>query len=167
MLPCKGFSGIKKMLILNNSLSTMMRKYAVYILQCSDNSYYTGVTNNVERRVFEHNTSTNEHSYTYSRRPAVLVFVRDFTYIDQAIEAEKQIKGWSRRKKEAIIQGNWNELPALSSCQNESHSKNNKGSFDSAQDDRGHFDSAQDDRVTSTPLRMTEELPLRAGHSRG
>lgn len=76
-----------------------MDSYSVYILKCSDDSYYTEVTNNVDRRVYEHNNSKDEHSYTYSRRPAILVFVYNFNNINQAIEVEKQIKGWSRKKK--------------------------------------------------------------------
>ena len=98
--------------------------YSVYILKCSDNSYYTGVTNDLERRVFEHNNSADKRSYTFRRRPAILVYSVDFTDINQAIAIEKQIKGWSRKKKEAIINNNWNALPKLAECQNKTHFKN-------------------------------------------
>lgn len=93
--------------------------FYVYILKCADNSYYTGVTNNLELRIKQHNIGLNPSSYTYSRRPVELVFMNEFKYIDQAIAFEKQIKGWSRRKKEAIIQNEWGELKELASCKNE------------------------------------------------
>ena len=91
-----------------------MKTYYVYILKCSDNSYYTGVTNNIERRLFEHNSGFNVGCYTYNRRPLELVFVTEFNDINQAIAFEKQVKGWSRKKKEAIINNRWEDLPELS-----------------------------------------------------
>lgn len=93
---------------------TSLKNYTVYILKCSDNSYYVGVTNDIERRVFEHNNSENKKSYTYSRRPVKLVFSQHFQYINQAIEFEKQVKGWRRAKKEALINEEWHLLPELS-----------------------------------------------------
>lgn len=91
-----------------------MKIYYVYIVKCSDNSYYTGLTNDVERRVNEHNSGLNPESYTHIRRPVELVFCYEFNDVNQAIIFEKQIKGWSRKKKEAIINDNWNLLPELS-----------------------------------------------------
>jgi len=91
-----------------------MNQYFVYILLCADNSYYTGVTNDMERRIDEHESGLNPESYTHERRPVKLVFCERFTEITQAIAFEKQIKGWTRKKKEAIINGNWELLPALS-----------------------------------------------------
>ena len=88
--------------------------YHVYILQCSDGSYYTGVTNNIERRLIEHQSGENKGCYTYRRRPVKLVFNYVFNDVNQAIAFEKQVKGWSRIKKEAIINGNWELLPELS-----------------------------------------------------
>jgi putative endonuclease len=93
--------------------------FYVYILLCSCGSYYTGVTNNLVRRFFEHNNSTDISSYTYSRRPLKLVYFQTFKYILNAIAREKQIKKWSRAKKEALITGNYNVLHELSSCKNE------------------------------------------------
>ena len=72
-----------------------LKSYYVYIVKCSDNSYYTGVTNNVDGRVWEHNNSTDEAAYTYSRRPIVLKYVESFEDVNVAISREKQIKGWS------------------------------------------------------------------------
>lgn len=100
-----------------------MKRYFVYILECSDKSYYTGVTNNLERRVLEHKSGLNPDCYTYSRRPVELVFYVDFQFIKDAIEFEKQVKGWSRKKKEAIINDNWEKLKSLSECKNNSSHK--------------------------------------------
>ncbi|MCH8157390.1 MAG: GIY-YIG nuclease family protein [Nitrospinae bacterium] len=91
-----------------------MKKYFVYILKCSDNSYYTGVTNNVEKRVSEHQEGWIKECYTYNKRPVQLVFQEEFRLVDQAIQSEKQIKGWSRKKKEALIRGDYDQLPELS-----------------------------------------------------
>lgn len=91
-----------------------MKTYYVYILICSDNSYYTGITNNLERREAEHNEGNSGVAYTYSRRPVRLAWWTEFSNPDMAIELEKQIKGWSRRKKEALISGDWDKLKRLS-----------------------------------------------------
>lgn len=91
-----------------------MKIYYVYILQCSDNSYYTGFTNEIERRMIEHQDGENPSCYTYKRRPVKLMHTSEFNDVNQAILFEKQLKGWSRRKKEAIINGNWEILPELS-----------------------------------------------------
>ena len=88
--------------------------YYVYILLCLDNSYYTGVTNDIERRVVEHQTGFDPKCYTYTRRPVSLVYSEHFLRIEYAIKREKQIKGWSRVKKEALISGNFDKLPQLS-----------------------------------------------------
>ncbi|QWT84919.1 GIY-YIG nuclease family protein [Chryseobacterium sp. PCH239] len=91
-----------------------MKIYYVYIVKCSDNSYYTGFTNDLERRINEHNDGLNSESYTYTRKPVELVFNHEFNDVNQAIRFEKQVKGWSRKKKEAIINDNWDLLPLLS-----------------------------------------------------
>ena len=90
-----------------------MKQYFVYILLCSDKSYYTGVTNNLDRRIYEHAGGLDANSYTYKRRPVQLVFQESFSDINQAIAFEKQVKGWRRAKKEAIINGDWHLLPEL------------------------------------------------------
>jgi putative endonuclease len=91
-----------------------MKFYYVYILKCSDGSYYTGVTNNMEKRLAEHNSDDSATSYTSKRRPVELVYHQQFNDINQAIELEKQIKGWSRRKKEALINEDWEKLKLYS-----------------------------------------------------
>lgn len=82
----------------------------LYILECSDGSYYTGMTANLEKRIEEHESGKNKDSYTYSRRPVKLVFYTDFTDIKLAIEYEKQIKKWSRAKKKALIEERYDDL---------------------------------------------------------
>lgn len=95
----------------------------VYILKCSDNSYYTGVTNNLERRLVEHNSGLNKECYTFKRRPVELVYHEIFQTAEAAINFEKKIKRWTRKKKEALISENWNELKKLSECNNDTSHK--------------------------------------------
>lgn len=87
-----------------------MNQYYTYILKCSDNSYYVGVTNNIDRRLNEHQEGVNETCYTFRRRPVKLLFFEMFIDVKQAITREKQIKRWSRAKKEALINSELNEL---------------------------------------------------------
>ena len=91
-----------------------MKKYFVYILKCSDDSYYVGVTSNLFRRIEEHQIGKYKNSYTFKRRPVVLVFYTEFKEVALAIIKEKQIKKWSRAKKEALINNMFEELPNLS-----------------------------------------------------
>ena len=91
-----------------------MKKYYIYILKCSDNSYYTGITNNIDRRLLEHNNGIDKTSYTFSRRPVCLAYFETFQNPNDAILWEKRIKGWTRKKKEALICGNYKELKRLS-----------------------------------------------------
>lgn len=114
-----------------------MKQYFVYILKCSDNSYYTGVTNNLDRRLYEHSNSCNPDSYTSKRLPIELVFHPVFYSSMQAISFEKQVKGWGRKKKEALINDKWELLHDLAECKNESHCRG----FDSAQpnDEKDQF----------------------------
>jgi putative endonuclease len=97
----------------------------VYILKCSDGSYYTGVTNNLSRRVIEHQNGGHE-GYTSVRLPVELVFSQEINNPLEAIAAEKQIKKWSRAKKEALIKADFNLLHKLAECKNESNFKNKK-----------------------------------------
>ena len=85
----------------------------VYILKCSDDSFYTGVTSNLNKRVYEHISGAHKESYTYKRRPLSLVYFAEFTDINLAILTEKQIKKWSRAKKEALINNEFEKLPNL------------------------------------------------------
>jgi putative endonuclease len=87
---------------------------SVYILLCSDGSYYTGITRrDVEERVSEHTQGLDPTCYTFARRPISIVFAASFERVDEAVSFERQIKGWSRAKKEALIRGEYETLPAL------------------------------------------------------
>ncbi|ATL43420.1 GIY-YIG nuclease family protein [Elizabethkingia sp. HX WHF] len=90
-----------------------MKTSFVYILLCSDKTYYTGVTEDVFRRFNEHQDGKYFGSYTYNRRPVVLVYYVIFTDIKEAILFEKKIKKWSKAKKEALINGQYEDLPNL------------------------------------------------------
>ena len=87
-----------------------MKVYYVYILKCSDKSFYVGITNDLERRVLEHQSGKIKNSYTFKRRPVELKWYQQFLEVNQAIRFEKKIKGWSRRKKQALIDENWEDL---------------------------------------------------------
>jgi putative endonuclease len=97
--------------------------YFVYIVECSDGLYYTGVTNNVERRVLEHNQGIHAESFTYKRRPVALKYFERFQDINQAIHWEKQIKGWSRKKKEALFNDDWGRIKELAKSKGKTSSK--------------------------------------------
>jgi len=84
----------------------------MYILQCSDGTYYTGSTKELERRLQQHDIGEGAN-YTKKRLPVKLLYVEKFERIDEAFKREKQVQGWSRQKKEALINGNTNELPEL------------------------------------------------------
>ena len=86
------------------------QSYFVYILLCSDGTYYTGMTNDLERRLIEHQDSLNPESYTSKRLPIELKWHATFKYVNDAIKWEKQIKRWSVKKKEALIEGDYDEL---------------------------------------------------------
>ncbi|QXP73063.1 GIY-YIG nuclease family protein [Tenacibaculum sp. HL-MS23] len=90
-----------------------MKIYYVYILKCSDKSYYTGFTSNLEERLMEHKEGKHIGSYTFKRRPLKLVFYCEFTNVALAIAKEKQLKNWSKIKKEALINGAFENLPNL------------------------------------------------------
>src|SRR4051794_24403819 len=85
----------------------------LYILRCADGSYYTGTARQgLERRVAEHNAGVGG-AFTAQRHPVKLVFAEHFPRITDAIEMERRIKGWSRAKKEALINGDWKRVQTL------------------------------------------------------
>jgi putative endonuclease len=90
-----------------------MKVYYVYILKCADDTYYTGFTSNLENRVEEHQQGKYEDSYTFKRKPIELVFYCEFSNVEMAIKTEKQLKKWSKAKKEALINGGYEKLPNL------------------------------------------------------
>jgi predicted GIY-YIG superfamily endonuclease len=85
----------------------------VYILRCSDGSYYVGSTRDIDSRVEQHNSGLGSR-YTSTRTPVDLVFCEEFDDVGDAYAMEKRIQGWSRRKREALIAGDFEALKASS-----------------------------------------------------
>lgn len=98
----------------------------MYILECSDTTYYTGSTINLEERVQEHRRG-NGANYTKKHLPVELVYVEEFPRIHLAFKREKQVQGWSHAKKKALIEGDTNMLHKLSECKNETHFRRTRG----------------------------------------
>ena len=90
----------------------MMKEFFLYILKCNDGSYYTGHTDEIEKRITEHILGSTL-SYTSTRLPIELVFIQDFNSRAEAIDMERRIKKWFRKKKEALIEGNWKKISVL------------------------------------------------------
>jgi len=84
----------------------------VHILRCADSSYYTDHTDNLEKRIAEHQAGAL-HSYTFYWRPVTVVYCETFTTREEALACERRIKGWSRQKKEAMMRGDWAEVVRL------------------------------------------------------
>lgn len=125
----------------------------MYILKCADQSYYTGSTNNLKLRLQQHEAGLGAR-HTKTRLPVKLVYYEEFDRIDDAFYRERQIHGWSRRKKEALINGNAALLPKLAV------SYKRRG-FDGAQPP--YFDEAQSpdfDEAQSTDLDPSIDLEI-------
>ena len=90
----------------------------VYILECSDGSFYTGSTTNLELRLAEHQAGVGAN-HTKKRLPVRIVYFEEFQKIDEAYHREKQIQHWRRKKKEALINDMPNHLHALAKCLND------------------------------------------------
>lgn len=90
-----------------------MKTYFVYMVRCSDGSYYTGVSKDADIRVAEHNLGIDPGCYTFTRRPVELVHASGFGEVTDAIRWEKQLKKWARAKKEALIAGDWKKIREL------------------------------------------------------
>jgi predicted GIY-YIG superfamily endonuclease len=84
--------------------------YYVYILKCTDGSYYTGSTDDLSKRLWQHQEGVNPNAYTFSRRPVELIWSEEVTTYFEALTHEHQIKGWSRAKKEALIHGDFEAI---------------------------------------------------------
>jgi putative endonuclease len=87
----------------------------VYMLRCADGSYYVGSAtgDDLERRIAQHQSGAFP-GYTFSRRPVELVWSEHFDRITDAIAVERQIKGWGRAKKEALMRGDWPSVAVFS-----------------------------------------------------
>jgi predicted GIY-YIG superfamily endonuclease len=86
--------------------------FYVYMLRCADDSYYIGQTDDLANRFAQHQ-SGGPRCYTTDRRPVTLVWSQEFSTREEALGAERQVKGWSRRKKEALIAGDWQSIRRL------------------------------------------------------
>ena len=84
----------------------------MYILKCADGSYYTGSTTDLQRRLLQHQRGEGAN-YTKKHLPVELVYYEEYKQIDEAFYREKQVQGWTRKKKEALINGRMEELPQL------------------------------------------------------
>ena len=87
--------------------------YFVYMLLCRDGTYYTGCTADLASRLIHHENGESITAYTYSRRPVKLVWAGEFTRLDEALSFERQVKGWSRKKKAALIEEDWDKIHAI------------------------------------------------------
>jgi putative endonuclease len=85
-----------------------------YILECADGSYYVGSTIDLDLRLWQHNNDPEGPVYTRRRRPVRLAWCAHFDSVKEAYLYEKQIQGWNRRKREALIRGDFELLPDLS-----------------------------------------------------
>ena len=90
-----------------------MKPFWAYILRCNDGSYYTGHTDDLEQRLAQHEAGAIPSCFTCKRRPVTLVYLQEFSTREDALTAELQIKGWGRKKKEAMIRGDWAEVSRL------------------------------------------------------
>ena len=100
--------------------------YAMYILKCSNGSYYTGLTKDLEARVREHQIGVHPDAYTFGRRPVELVWNEIVESYQEAFQWEQQIKGWSRAKKEALIRGDIEEIHDIVKAERRRREKNKK-----------------------------------------
>ena len=98
----------------------------VYILKCADNSYYTGSTTNLELRMAQHQSGYFK-GYTSWRLPVTLVWWAEFPNEHEAFLRERQIKGWSREKKDALIQDDWDRIHTIVTQERERRRKTNTG----------------------------------------
>lgn len=103
--------------------NTQQESFYIYIILCNDDSYYTGLTDDLMRRFDEHVNGVYETCYTFKRRPLILQYYETIPFLKDAVERERQIKGWSKVKKKALIEGNFHMLQLLSQCNNLSHHK--------------------------------------------
>jgi predicted GIY-YIG superfamily endonuclease len=89
-----------------------MKPFFVYMLRCCDSTFYVGSTDDLERRVAEHHAGTFG-GYTSTRRPVELVFSAELATREEALTIERQIKGWSSAKKQALARGDWGKVKTL------------------------------------------------------
>ena len=103
----------------------MLMPYYVYILKCADGSYYTGSTSDLSKRFWEHQEGVSPFAYTFSRRPVELIWSEEVATYHEALTHERQIKGWSRAKKEALIRGDFDEIHGIVKAERKRRDKKN------------------------------------------
>jgi len=94
----------------------------VYLLRCADDSYYVGHTEDLEKRLGEHQLGAGA-GYTATRLPVQLLHAQSFESREEALSAEQRLKGWSRKKKEAWVRGDWPEVSRLAARRPSSRSR--------------------------------------------
>ncbi len=97
----------------------------MYILLCADGSYYTGSTNNLKLRLIQHQNGEGAN-HTRKHGPVQLIYFEEYNHVARAFFREKQVQGWSRKKKEALINGFTDELKKAAECMNATHWKHYK-----------------------------------------
>jgi putative endonuclease len=120
----------------------------MYILECSDGSYYVGSTTDLERRIWEHNEGLGA-KYTARRRPVKLAYAAEFESIAEAYEREKQVQGWGRAKRKALIDGDYGALLELARKDFERRTSRLSSRPDQP---GGEEEATLDERTTSPPV---------------
>jgi putative endonuclease len=130
----------------------MQNHFYVYILKCKNGEYYIGHTDNTDQRMSEHNLGLIEKCYTQRRRPVKLMFLQVFSTRDDAFHAERQIKDWSRKKKEALMEEDWEKIKELNILQKKCEERL---ILQQVQDERGNYQDEcgkQDERESKIKI---------------
>ena len=141
-----------------------MAKGYTYILECSDGSYYTGSTKDLEKRWQQHQNGEGAN-HTKKRLPVKLVYVEEFPRIDEAFYREKQIQGWNRKKKGALIKGEHNKLPELSLAYRDIPASGTSRALRQAQCDNSAADASEGHSARGLRVPQPRE-PFEQGASR-
>jgi putative endonuclease len=121
----------------------------MYILECADGSFYTGSTKDLPRRLWQHQNGLGAN-HTKKRLPVKLVYTEHYDRVADAFYREKQVQGWSRAKKIALMNSDWDRLHILAECQNYSHYKNAGFDSPSTRSGQAGFGFAQPANDTQT-----------------
>jgi predicted GIY-YIG superfamily endonuclease len=97
---------------ISRAFGTAVRPFFVYMLECADGSFYVGHTDDLEKRLAEHEIGLD--AYTSQRLPVALVYSCPIPTRDEALARERQVKGWTRAKKQALLMGDWERVQRLS-----------------------------------------------------
>ena len=133
-----------------------MKPFYVYMLRCGDGSYYTGQTDDMDLRLQQHDTG--KIGYTSTRKPVELIWQGEFETREGAIAFEQQIKGWSRAKKEALIQGDWAQVKVLAKSKTSTRSELTVAGTPSTSS--GRTDSAMRAQNPNLPVRSDRNLSV-------